>query len=120
MSGLHRHRSTPSAAARAERCNHRWQGPALSLADAQALLQREARAGGIGGSMEPPVPIAAAAALALAADTSRARREAWLGVLLGAVALMAQGWFLPLLAAAFVATPLVGMTLAILDGCAGE
>ena len=121
MVGPHRHRSTPSAIARAGRCNLRWQGPALSLPDSPAWLQREARTGGIGGPGESAVPVDPIA-LALAADTRHARREGWLGVVLGlgAVALMVQGWFLPLLAAGFVAAPVVGVTLAILDGRDGD
>jgi hypothetical protein len=90
MFGPHRHRCTRSANARAERCNHRWQRPALSLSESPAWLQREARAREIGGSMEAPMPIDAIT-LALAADTHRARRAARVGVLLGAVALMVQG-----------------------------
>lgn len=120
MPGLHRRFSAPSAAARAGRHNQRWYGPGLSLPDSPAWLQREARAGG-GGGAAPAVPIDTIA-LALAADARHARREGWLGVLLGlgAVALMVQGWFLPLLAAAFVAAPVVGVALAILDGHDGD
>ena len=57
-------------------------------------------------------------ALALATGTRHVRHEGCLGVVLGlgAVALMVQGWFPPLLAAAFTAAPMVGMTLAIRDG----
>ena len=57
-------------------------------------------------------------ALALATGTRHVRHEGCLGVVLGlgAVALMMQDWFLPLLAAAFVAAPKLGVTLAILDG----
>ena len=117
MLGPHRSSNSPSAAARAERRNHRWHGPTLELLESPAWMQREARAGGIGAAEATPVVIDTIA-LALAADTRHAGREAWLGVLfgLGAVALMLQGWFLPLLAAAFVAAPVVGVTLAILDG----
>lgn len=121
MPGFHRRLSASAAAAPAGRCNHRWYGPALSLPDSPAWLQREARLGGIGGATAPAAPVDTIA-LALAADTRHARREGWLGVLLGlgAVALMVQGWFLPLLAAAFVAAPVVGVSLAILDGRDGD
>ncbi|RYJ02368.1 MAG: hypothetical protein EON47_07750 [Acetobacteraceae bacterium] len=121
MPGPHRRSSAPSAAAEAERRNHRWQGPSLDLLDSPAWLQREARVRGFGAGAAPPIPIDTIA-LALAADTRHARREAWLGVLLGlgAVVLMVQGWFLPLLAAAFVAAPVVGVTLAMLDGRVGR
>ncbi|MBL6458129.1 hypothetical protein JMJ55_22585 [Belnapia sp. T6] len=57
-------------------------------------------------------------AVALAADARQnAGWEGWLGLLLvSAVAVMAwQGWLLPLLAAAFVAAPVVGLALGILD-----
>ena len=121
MFGPHRRLRTPAAVARAERCNHRWHGPVLFPPDSPAWFQREVRTSGIVGSREPPVPTDTIA-LAMAADTRHARREAWLGALLGVgvVTLMVQGCFLPLLAAAFVAAPVLGVTLAILDGRDGD
>jgi hypothetical protein len=121
MPGPHRSFSALSTVSAAERRNHRWHGPSLELLESPAWLQREARAGGFGASVALPVGIDTIA-LALQADTRNARREAWLGVVLGvgAVVLMVQGWFLPLLAAAFVVAPVVGVTLAILDRRAAD
>ena len=117
MPGPHRRFSAPFAVAEVGRCNHRWSGPVPALPGLPFPPQRQVRLGGSGGGMGAAVPIDTIA-LALAADARHARREAWLGLLfgLGAVALMVQGWFLPLLAAAFAAAPVVGVTLAILDG----
>ena len=84
--------------------------------ETSVCLQRDARAGGIGAPSPLQVQIDPIA-LALAADARHAGREAWLGVLvgIGTMALLVQGWFLPLLAAAFVSAPLIGVGLAVWD-----
>lgn len=116
MPGPHRSVISRFAGMQAERRSHRWLGPSVDLLESPAWVQREARTGGVGSPATPPLAVDTIA-LALAIDSRNARREAWLGVLLalGAVALMVQGWFLPLLAAAFAAAPVFGVILAILD-----
>jgi hypothetical protein len=61
----------------------------------------------------PARPAATPLQAALAADAGNARREAWLGLGLAALAvlMLLNGWLWPVLALGFAAAPLLGLAL---------